>query len=253
MIAKGQIGIALMGFIAGVLVMALSVQVFPEVVSRLLFADSTPDQPARTKEAILAPAPAASSAPPASPPSTSAPASSVAPASPSGGDCPPKRKSSSENPARTLTAAEATADLRRRRLNLPLQGLTANDLHDSFTERRGTGRAHEALDIPAARNTPVRAVEDGCIAKLFFSKAGGRTIYQFDPSFTYAYYYAHLERYADGLDDGDTVRRGDVIGYVGTSGNAPPNVPHLHFGIFVLTPERRWWQGAPVDPFRVWR
>jgi murein DD-endopeptidase MepM/ murein hydrolase activator NlpD len=251
MVAKGQIGIALMGFTAGVLVMALSVQVFPEVVSRLLLATSSPVPMAVPKDAVLAPAPSVSVMPTSSAPA--APSSSVPPASPSGGGCPPKRKTSTEELPRTPTADEATADLRRRRLDLPLPGLTASDLHDSFSERRGTGRAHEAIDIAAARNTPVRAVEDGCIAKLFFSKAGGRTIYQFDSSFTYAYYYAHLERYAKDLDDGDTVRRGDVIGYVGTSGNAPPDVPHLHFGIFVLTPERRWWQGAPIDPFRVWR
>ena len=100
-------------------------------------------------------------------------------------------------------------------------------------------------------NTPVIAVEAGIIARLFNSKAGGITIYQFDPTTTYAYYYAHLERYAPGLEEGATVSRGQVIGYVGTSGNAPENTPHLHFAIFVLNEDKHWWQGTPIDPFTV--
>jgi len=88
---------------------------------------------------------------------------------------------------------------------------------------------------------------------LFTSKAGGLTVYQFDPSSTYAYYYAHLERYASGLTDGDHVRRGQLLGYVGTSGNAPPDTPHLHFAIFKLTDKKRWWEGSPIDPFAVLR
>ena len=103
----------------------------------------------------------------------------------------------------------------------------------------------------AARNTPVMAVEDGSLAKLFVSALGGNTIYQFDPSGTYAYYYAHLERYADGIHEGDQLRRGQVIGYVGTSGNAPPQSPHLHFAIFRLTPDKQWWKGTALDPYLV--
>jgi len=78
---------------------------------------------------------------------------------------------------------------------------------------------------------------------------GGKTIYQFDPSGRYAYYYAHLDRYAKGLADGNEVRRGEVIGYVGSSGNAAPGAPHLHFAIFRLGPKREWWKGEAVDPF----
>jgi murein DD-endopeptidase MepM/ murein hydrolase activator NlpD len=125
-------------------------------------------------------------------------------------------------------------------------------LHDNFNEVRAGGR-HEAIDILAARNTPVLAAEDGTIAKLFYSKAGGTTIYEFDPTTTYAYYYAHLERYADGLREGQRVSRGDVIGYVGTSGNAPKDTPHLHFTIFRLTTEKKWWDGAPINPYDVLR
>jgi murein DD-endopeptidase MepM/ murein hydrolase activator NlpD len=97
----------------------------------------------------------------------------------------------------------------------------------------------------------VLAVEDGTIVKLFQSKAGGTTIYQFDPTWSYIYYYAHLERYAADLREGMRVRRGDLIGYVGTSGNAPKNAPHLHFAIYKAGPDKKWWDGTPIDPFWV--
>ncbi|HET9272395.1 MAG TPA: M23 family metallopeptidase [Vicinamibacterales bacterium] len=147
--------------------------------------------------------------------------------------------------------ANLPAELRQRHLTLPVQGLEAGDLRDTFDEMRGGSRRHEALDILAPRNAPVLAVEDGTVAKLFLSDAGGMTIYQFDPMENYAYYYAHLERYADGLKDGDRVRRGQVIGYVGTSGNAPRDTPHLHFAIFRLTDAKRWWQGTAIDPYPI--
>ena len=147
--------------------------------------------------------------------------------------------------------ADPVEELRRRHLALPLPDLDRGDLRDTFDEMRGGTRRHEALDIVAPRNTPVLAVEDGTVAKLFLSKAGGLTLYQFDPTATYAYYYAHLERYADGVKDGDRVERGQVIGYVGTSGNAPPDAPHLHFAIFKLTDAKRWWQGTALDPYPI--
>jgi murein DD-endopeptidase MepM/ murein hydrolase activator NlpD len=149
--------------------------------------------------------------------------------------------------------ADAIAYLRHRSLHLPLKDVTPKDLHSSFDEMRGRSRQHEAIDILSPRHTPVVAVDDGCVARLFESKAGGITVYQFDPTLTYTYYYAHLERYADELEEGDPVRRGQVIGYVGTSGNAPPDTPHLHFAIFIMGVERRWWEGTPIDPFDVWR
>ena len=147
---------------------------------------------------------------------------------------------------------EPLSDLRNRRLGLPVQGASPSALVDSFDEARAGGR-HEAIDILAPRNTPVLAVEDGTVAKLFHSNAGGTTIYQFDSTGSYAYYYAHLERYADDLREGMSVRRGDVLGYVGTSGNAPKNTPHLHFAIFKLGDEKRWWEGTPIDPYQVLR
>jgi murein DD-endopeptidase MepM/ murein hydrolase activator NlpD len=146
------------------------------------------------------------------------------------------------------------AELASRRLRFPIDGMDLDPLKGGFDERRAGGtRAHEAVDILAPRHTPIHAVEDGTIAKLFFSKAGGRTVYQFDPSGRFCYYYAHLERYAEGLREGLAVSRSEVIGYVGTSGNAPPDTPHLHFTIFELTPARHWWQGTPVDPYLVLR
>jgi murein DD-endopeptidase MepM/ murein hydrolase activator NlpD len=159
--------------------------------------------------------------------------------------------SSTITPPAPTIGVDPVEELRHRHLELPVQGLTRRDLHDTFDETRDGSRRHEALDILSPRNTPVLAVEDGKVAKLFLSKPGGLTIYQIDPTSTYAYYYAHLERYADGLKDGDRVERGQVIGYVGTSGNAPPGTPHLHFAIFKLTDEKRWWKGIAIDPYPI--
>jgi murein DD-endopeptidase MepM/ murein hydrolase activator NlpD len=154
----------------------------------------------------------------------------------------------------TGSTANATAIdmLRDRHLTMPVD-VDRDDLRDTFADARGSSRAHEALDVMAPRNTPVRAVEDGRIQKLFTSKAGGLTIYEFDPTETFTYYYAHLDRYADDLREGQMVRRGDVIGYVGSTGNASPDAPHLHFAIFRLTPERQWWKGEPINPYPVFK
>jgi peptidoglycan LD-endopeptidase LytH len=149
-------------------------------------------------------------------------------------------------------AAGAPADLKARDLLLPVDGVRSSDLHPSFDEARGE-RAHEAIDILAPRGTPVRAADAGRIAKLFVSERGGNAVYQFDAAERYCYYYAHLDRYASDLTEGQQVGRGDIIGYVGTSGNAPPNTPHLHFAIFRLGPEKRWWEGEPIDPFALLR
>jgi murein DD-endopeptidase MepM/ murein hydrolase activator NlpD len=108
------------------------------------------------------------------------------------------------------------------------------------------------MDVAASAWTPVVAVDDGTIAKLFVSVAGGITIYQFDPTKTYAYYYAHLDRWAVGLHQGQSVQRGDVIGYVGTSGNAGETA-HLHFEIAKLGSAKRWWDGTPINPYLVLR
>ncbi|ATD66138.1 endopeptidase [Luteimonas chenhongjianii] len=134
-------------------------------------------------------------------------------------------------------------------LLLPVQGITLADIHDTFDEARGSERRHEALDIMAPAGTPVVAVADGTIEKLFTSDAGGLTIYQFEPSGRFAYYYAHLQGYAPGLAEGAQVKRGDVLGTVGSTGNADPAAPHLHFAVFRLTPARQWWTGEPINPY----
>jgi murein DD-endopeptidase MepM/ murein hydrolase activator NlpD len=142
------------------------------------------------------------------------------------------------------------APLHAKGLGLPIINLKAADIHDTFADARGGGeRRHEATDIMAPRGTPVVAVDTGIVVKLFTSVPGGLTIYQFDPSQKYAYYYAHLDRYAEGLKEGMLVKKGDRIGYVGTTGNAAPDAPHLHFAIFQLGPEKRWWEGQPINPY----
>jgi len=145
-----------------------------------------------------------------------------------------------------------SGDIPHRRLQVPIEGADVNSWKGAFYQHRD-GRVHEAVDILAPRNTPVQAVDDGTIAKLFLSKAGGNTIYQFDPNGRLCYYYAHLERYAGGLHEGQAVSRGQVIGYVGTSGNAPPDTPHLHFAVNQLNADRHWWQGRALDPYEVFR
>lgn len=154
------------------------------------------------------------------------------------------------DPAR---APGATSPLPGDGLLIPVQGVEASQLSDTFGDARGTDRSHRAMDIMAPTGTPVLAVSDGRIVKLFDSRAGGLTIYQFDPTETYSYYYAHLDRYAAGLTEGQLVRRGDVIGYVGSTGNADPASPHLHFAINRLGPQKRWHEGEPINPYPLLR
>jgi murein DD-endopeptidase MepM/ murein hydrolase activator NlpD len=133
-------------------------------------------------------------------------------------------------------------------LLVPVAGVAAEDLHDNYEQPRSGGRTHHAIDILAPRGTPVVAAVDGTIRKLFTSKAGGLTIYQFDPAESRVYYYAHLDSYANGLAEGAVVRQGTVIGYVGTTGNAR-DTPHLHFSVEDLPPTKEWWKGSPVNPY----
>jgi murein DD-endopeptidase MepM/ murein hydrolase activator NlpD len=134
-------------------------------------------------------------------------------------------------------------------LIVPVQGMAVAQLTDTYTATRSEGRTHEAIDIMAPRGTPVLAVADGRVEKLFESKQGGLTLYQFEPSGKFVYYYAHLDRYAPGVIEGRALRQGEVIGYVGSTGNASPDGPHLHFAVFVLGPERQWWKGTPINPY----
>jgi len=150
-----------------------------------------------------------------------------------------------KSPAEVASSAESAT---LRPLIVPVEGVAAADLRDTFGDGR-PGHRHEAIDIAAPRGARVLAADDGKLVKLFTSVPGGLTIYQFDPDSRFAYYYAHLDRYADGLREGMRLQRGDVIGYVGTTGNAAPDAPHLHFAVFRLGPERQWWKGEAINPF----
>jgi murein DD-endopeptidase MepM/ murein hydrolase activator NlpD len=153
-------------------------------------------------------------------------------------------------PAVPAAPAPAATTAHLKGLLLPVQGIRPDQLRDTFVDSRGGGtRTHEALDIMAARGTPVLATADGTIEKLFDSVQGGHTIYEFNRDRTFAYYYAHLDAYAPGLAEGQPVRRGDVIATVGSTGNASEDAPHLHFAIFKLGPEKKWWEGTAIDPF----
>ena len=131
---------------------------------------------------------------------------------------------------------------------IPVEGIAPAALQNTYDQVRGA-RRHEAIDIMAARGTRVFAVDDGKLVKLFISVPGGITAYQFDPQGRLAYYYAHLDRYADGLREGMELKRGDLIGYVGSTGNASAEAPHLHFAVFRLGPEQQWWKGEPINPY----
>jgi murein DD-endopeptidase MepM/ murein hydrolase activator NlpD len=150
-------------------------------------------------------------------------------------------------------AAEAPPeDLRRRGLEFPVAG-APRTMTDSFDDPRGLTRRHHAVDIMAPRGSPVRAVDDGTIVYLASGGAGGTTIHEFDATELYCYYYAHLQGYAPGLHEGQKVARGEVIGYVGATGNAPANAPHLHFAIARLDERKVWWSGTPINPYSLLR
>ncbi|RYY88985.1 MAG: M23 family metallopeptidase [Comamonadaceae bacterium] len=174
----------------------------------------------------------------------------VAPASaPASAPAPAPQVATPAPPANAPTGdAEGARLLAARDLMLPVVGVASSALRDHYDDARG-GRVHEAIDVMAPTGRPVVAVDDGTIAKLFTSKAGGLTIYHFDPQGQLAYYYAHLQSYAPNVREGMTVRRGEVIGYVGSTGNANPQAPHLHFAVFRLGPQRNWWQGEAINPY----
>ena len=150
----------------------------------------------------------------------------------------------------SMPSAVPTPLLAKGALMVPVQGIEASALRDTYAEQRGGGsRTHEALDIPAPRGTPVLSAAGGRVLKLFDSKAGGKMVYAADSSERFILMYAHLDAYANGLAEGQPLRRGQVIGTVGTTGNAPPTVPHLHFAIARSNDVKTWWKGAPVNPY----
>ena len=151
-----------------------------------------------------------------------------------------------------MTGADLTT-LRAHGLIIPAQGVTADKLIDSFDDLRGGTRHHEALDIMSPRGTPVLSADAGLVLKLHNSVAGGLSIYVADTSQRFIMLYAHLDRYRPGLAAGMAVKKGELLGYVGSTGNANPAAPHLHFAIARSDNMKDWWKGTPLNPFLVWR
>jgi murein DD-endopeptidase MepM/ murein hydrolase activator NlpD len=143
---------------------------------------------------------------------------------------------------------EDAVRLRARGLAVPVLGVYPDQIPDSYNAGRSGGRTHNAVDILAPRGTPVLSADDGQVARLSRNALGGITVYAFDPGRRFVYYYAHLDRYRAGLAEGMRLAKGEVIGYVGTTGNAPPGTPHLHFQVMRVGEGRQWWAGSPLDP-----
>ncbi|CTP87892.1 M23 family metallopeptidase [Xanthomonas graminis] len=192
--------------------------------------------------------PAAAPAAAQSPPEATTPASA-----PTAADTPPTPPAATAAAAAPAPAPAPAPENNGADLLIPVQGVTGDQLQDTFTDARSQGRRHDAIDILAPAGTPVLAVADGNVEKLFDSERGGLTVYQFEPSGRYAYYYAHLQRYADGLAEKQPIRRGQVLGYVGSTGNADPGAPHLHFEVHRLGPEKQWWKGESLNPYPLLR
>lgn len=213
---------------------------------RSSFDESTPTpvpvsfSPPVTAETYLEPLPTPS--PETSAPSTG-PVAEVYPASPTLSPA-----SATPNPTAPTIGFVGTL-----KLIVPVAGIQPSQLLDTFADSRSEGRVHDAIDITAAQGTPVLAVADGQIIKLFQSERGGITIYQLSTDKRLIFYYAHLQRYADSLSEGKFVPQGEVIGYVGDTGNAGPGNYHLHFSIAVVSDPKRYWEGTNINPYPMLR
>lgn len=159
------------------------------------------------------------------------------------------------SPSADKTGAQSTPTptVQTSGLIIPVAGVSSDQLLDTFSAARGEGRVHDAIDIAAPQGTPVLAVAGGKILKLFQSKAGGTTIYQLSNDEKFIYYYAHLDRYADGLQEGRIVTQGETIAYVGDTGNAGAGNYHLHFSIALTSNPKRWWEGVSINPYPLLR
>jgi peptidoglycan LD-endopeptidase LytH len=184
-----------------------------------------------------------------SPLATPSPGASLSP----GASVPPPSRSQTQTPL-GAPVGDTAATLASMRLLIPVQGVRAEGLRDTFTDSRSEGHVHDAIDIMAPRNAPVLAAADGRVVKLFRSEKGGITIYQLASADEHlVFYYAHLERYADGLAEGHFARRGETIGYVGDTGNAAPGNTHLHFQIYRVADPKRFWTGDNINPYPLLR
>ena len=148
-----------------------------------------------------------------------------------------------------LSSSETVNYILGRGLLVPVAGVVASQLRDSFDAGRDGGRVHRALDILAPRGTPVLAADDGRVLRVRPNALGGNTVYTTDPAGRVVYYYAHLDAYRSGLAEGATIARGDVLGTVGTTGNAPKDTPHLHFQVMRMPPDGRYWDGDAINPY----
>ena len=205
-------------------------------------------RPAANAEATPAPAPTAA-APTVAPPETPAPTLSPTPpveASPQAAAPPPGEPSPPSAPPDASGGTQV-------RLVVPVAGVRPEDLRDTYTQSRSEGRTHDAIDIMAPRGTPVVAAADGRVVKLFQSVPGGITLYQLATDNRTVLYYAHLDRYADGIAEGHFARRGETIGYVGDTGNAGPGNYHLHFSVSITDDPKRWHGGTNVNPYPLLR
>src|SRR4051812_25834432 len=166
---------------------------------------------------------------------------------------PPVQDGTAPSPAQIITALHRELPrpfVAPSGLAIPVAGIRPEQLSDTFTQARSGGRVHDAIDIMAPRGTPVVAAAEGTVEKLYFSHGGGGiTVYVRSPDRAWTYYYAHLDRYAPSLAEGRQVRRGDPIGFVGSTGNASAEGPHLHFAINRMEPDDRWWQGRAINPY----
>lgn len=151
------------------------------------------------------------------------------------------------------SAAEDIEYVRTRHLQLPVAGVHPEQLADSFDEVRDGSRRHRAIDILAPRGTPVLAADDGRVLRVSWNSAGGNTVYTTDAESRIVYYYAHLDHYRESLAAGMALTKGDTIGFVGTSGNAPKDIPHLHFQIMRMPHDGKYWNGDPINPFSILR
>ncbi len=238
-------GLAL-GFAAGVLALGL----FLYGTGKLRVGE-----PAVVSAPVTTVAPAAT--PSVAPPDTSMPAATATalppPPNPALTAAPPAMQSMPmDSKLNTRAEAPAAAGSAVGSIGLPLKGLTRGAIQDTFNDTRGGGNKHEAADLMSPRGTPVMAVVEGNVMKLFNSKKGGITVYQYDNAQKFCYYYAHLDKYAEGLKEGMLLRKGDVLGYVGSTGDAQANNPHLHFAILELGPDKHWWEHTTaVNPYPV--
>lgn len=250
--------------VRGLLLLVIGVLAGANIVYFVMSRDARDGAPAATAAAATRPAGTEVGADPATAPASSAPPAgamrtvetpvpaATAPGEPAPGEPAPGETGEAGGPsppAASASAAGPKAAVGPGGLIVPVQGIAATALVDTYTDARSEGRSHDAIDIMAPAGTPVRAVADGHVEKLFTSDRGGLTIYQFEPSGRYAYYYAHLQAYAPGLAEGQALKQGQVIGTVGSTGNASPEAPHLHFAVFELGPEKQWWKGTAINPY----